>query len=208
MKTKMIVDYIRDISASLGGIRPLVQEEVLRTLHRKKDFIGIIRHIKKEMLLGMRLKIALVNHGGEPGAPAWVEMPHLMPLYGTKEFEDVLIRMYIRKSFLHDYPFETVVAVVAHELSHVVLKAIRHRLYQVEVAVDLTAMILGYRDFFRRGCEYSVSSKTDFQLPFLGGSLSFRGTPAYGEQIITTHRVGYLAREEVVFAADFMDFKP
>jgi hypothetical protein len=199
----MIVEYIRDISASLGGIRPLVPEGTLRTLHEKKDFVGMIRHIKNDLRLGMKLEVALVNNGDEPETPAWISIPHLMPLYGMPGFEDVLVTMHVQKSFLRESPLEAVVAVMAHELSHVVLKGIGHRLRQEEMAVDLTAMILGYRCFFRRGCEY----ETKYKASLLGKLFAFHETPVYEEQITTIHRIGYLAREEVVFAADFMDFR-
>lgn len=208
VRTGMIVEYIRDISASLGGIRPLAQEEKLRTLHRRKDFVDMIGHIKTEMRLGMRLRVGLVNNGGTPKTPAWIHLPDPMPLYGSKEFEDMVITMHIQKPFLREHPFEMVVAVMAHELSHVVLTGIWHRLHQEEMAVDLTAMILGYRDFYRRGCEYSIQSEMDYETPFVDEVFSFQRIPAHEERITTTHRAGYLTRQEVVFAADFMDFKP
>ena len=208
MRTGIILEYIRDISASLGGIRPLAQEETLQTLHQKKDFVGMVGHIKREMRLDIKLRVGLVKNGGGRETPAWIHLPNLMPLYGTPEFTNTPLTMHIQKWFLRDHPFEAVVAVMAHELSHIVLKGIRHRLHQEEVAVDLTAMILGYRNFFRQGCEYSTQSETDRDTPFLAGLFSFQEMPLYEELIITTHRTGYLTREEVVFAADFMDFKP
>ena len=57
MRTSMIVEYIRDLSASLGGIKPLVSEGTLRSLHNQKDFVGMIRHIKTDLRLGMKLAV-------------------------------------------------------------------------------------------------------------------------------------------------------
>jgi hypothetical protein len=51
------------------------------------------------------------------------------------------------------YKFEHVVMAIAHELSHIVLFRIRHPLEEVEVAVDLTAMLLGYGEFYFIGFE-------------------------------------------------------
>ena len=62
--------------------------------------------------------------------------------------------MFIKKSFLDEDRFEQVVMAIAHELSHIVLHGLNHPLRECEVAVDLTAMILGYRDFYLDGCEY------------------------------------------------------
>ena len=44
-------------------------------------------------------------------------------------------------------PFDWIVAGFAHELAHVVLCSINHKLQKDEKAVDLTAMILGYDKF-------------------------------------------------------------
>jgi hypothetical protein len=40
---------------------------------------------------------------------------------------------------------------IAHELSHVVLDSIRHPLFREEKAVDLTAMLLGFRRLYLSG---------------------------------------------------------
>jgi hypothetical protein len=61
--------------------------------------------------------------------------------------------VFLRKAFLLKYKFEHVVMAIAHELSHIVLFRIRHPLEEVEVAVDLTAMLLGYGEFYFIGFE-------------------------------------------------------
>jgi hypothetical protein len=57
------------------------------------------------------------------------------------------------KTFLQQSKFEEVVSAIAHELSHIVLNGIGHPLREHEPAVDLTAMLLGYRDMYVFGCE-------------------------------------------------------
>jgi len=44
---------------------------------------------------------------------------------------------------------------IAHELSHIVLSEIGHPLADSEEAVDLTAMLLGYRDIYVATAKYS-----------------------------------------------------
>jgi hypothetical protein len=68
-----------------------------------------------------------------------------MPAFGTEEFKQTRVIVNARRDILETKPFPWVVAGFAHELSHVVLFSIGHRLQNDEKAVDLTAMILGYQ---------------------------------------------------------------
>jgi hypothetical protein len=92
-------------------------------------------------------------HGGPDRAPAWIERPDPFPRNGTPEFKRAIVTVFLRKSFLLKYKFEHVVMAIAHELSHIVLFRISHPLEEVEVAVDLTAMLLGYSEFYFNGLE-------------------------------------------------------
>jgi hypothetical protein len=75
----------------------------------------------------------------------WIELPEPMPVFGTAEFNETKVIVNARRDILETRPFAWVVAGFAHELSHVVLFSIGHRLQHDEKAVDLTAMILGYQ---------------------------------------------------------------
>jgi hypothetical protein len=88
----------------------------------------------------------------------------------------------LRKSFLRETSFEPVVLAIAHELSHIILDAIRHELRKQEEAVDLSAMLLGFRDFYVTGCKDTISQ---------------------GNQMIIA-RLSYLTEEEVLYASQFM----
>ena len=55
------------------------------------------------------------------------------------------------RSFLEQRPFDEVSIGIAHELSHLVLDSIKHPLRHCEKAVDLTAMMLGFRRLFATG---------------------------------------------------------
>jgi hypothetical protein len=113
----------------------------------------MVKLIRDGMKLDLRVRVALVNHGGPDRTPAWVERPDPFPRNGTPEFKRAVVTVFLRKSFLLKYKFEHVVMAIAHELSHIVLFRIRHPLEEVEVAVDLTAMLLGYSEFYFIGFE-------------------------------------------------------
>ena len=95
------------------------------------------------------------------------------------------VTVYLRKSFLQRAPFETVVMGLAHEFCHLVLDSTGNPLRRSEVAVDLTAMLLGFRDFFVTGCTYCYSVE--------------------GEEY--REMVGYLSRDELLYAAQAMTYR-
>ena len=111
----------------------------------------MVKLIRDGMGLDLRVRVALVNHGGPDRAPAWIGYPDPFPRNGTPEFKRTVVTVFLRKAFLLKYKFEHVVMAIAHELSHVVLFRIGHPLEEVEEAVDLTAMLLGYSEFYFNG---------------------------------------------------------
>jgi len=88
------------------------------------------------------------NKGEQKDAAAWVEIPPKMPPYGSKAFKEMKIKVYFRKSFF-EQAYDLAAVVVAHEFSHVVLESIGHPLRRCEKAVELTAMLLGFRRLYR-----------------------------------------------------------
>jgi hypothetical protein len=155
---------------------PPTSGRVLKKLHGAQDYQGMLELIKRTMNIEGRLVVAWVNSGG-PDAPAWVEMPIDMPFYGTKEFREMPIKMSIRKAFLEQSSYDQIAIMFAHELSHIVLNSIKHPLRECEKAVDLTAMLLGFRKLYRSAChkESRSGNRVSFQadrLPELGGGFA------------------------------------
>jgi hypothetical protein len=105
-----------------------------------------------------------------------------MPPYGSDEFKELRLDMYLRKSFLDQSAYDQIAIAIAHELSHIVLESIRHPLRRCEKAVDLTAMLLGFSGLYASG--------------------------AHKEQqvydTITIHGLGYLSIEEVMLAYELL----
>lgn len=200
----MIEEYIGQLSVALGGVHPLITSEKLREMHRKKDFASMVHYIRTTLKLDLRIRVGFVNSGGPTQAPAWINIPITMPHYGTSAFRKTPVTMYIRKTFLKQQPFETIVSAIAHELSHIVLRAIGHGLENQEEAVDLAAMILGYRNFFRIGCQYVEVIEPVQKWWHLCKTIYDLLNLIFGKKIVT-HTHGYLTIDEINFAADIMD---
>ncbi len=146
--------YLRQLQGSLPRAAPIDSEPLYR-LHAAGDYEGMLRFIRTAMNLEVRLRVGWVTSGGpkdKPNAPAWIELPAQMPHYGSAAFKNLTLTVFFRKSFLAARGYDEVAVAIAHELSHIVLDAIGHPLRREEKAVDLTAMLLGFRRLYRSAC--------------------------------------------------------
>lgn len=194
-----IRSYIDQLVRSVG-IRPLVNEGDLRRIYNSANGEALVRYIAATL----KLRVAglyLVNSGGSENAVAWVRDSHLVPLYGTTQFKDYKFDFFIRKSFIEDAPFEAIVSGIAHEMCHIVMYALRHPLCHEEPAVDLVAMILGYRSLFCRGYCYKIRVESLEQARRLGRRLS--RMPAIGDTLESS--LGYLYADELLLADQLMN---
>jgi hypothetical protein len=142
-----VASFIRQLRQYLPHVPPISGSK-LKALHKVRDYEGMVRLIRTAMNLDIRLLVGWVNASGPKEAPAWVEMPSNMPYYGTPEFKQLQIKIFIRKQFLEQSTYKQVAIAIAHELSHVVLHSIHHPLRSEEKAVDLTAMLLGFSHIY------------------------------------------------------------
>ncbi|MFA7209180.1 MAG: hypothetical protein WC120_02745 [Parcubacteria group bacterium] len=94
-------------------------------------------------------------------AGAFILQPARLPIYGTPPFENLKLLMFVFRRVV-DVSMESFIYSIAHEMSHIILNAMRHPLEYNEVAADLTAMILGFSETMKTG------RKTDqFSLGYL-----------------------------------------
>jgi hypothetical protein len=113
----------------------------------------MVKLIKNTMNVETDIRIVWVpegaaNDGTAKDAPAWVSIPVEMPPYGSSAFRAMRLDIYLRRSFLEQSSYDQIAITVAHELSHIILDSIGHRLHRCEKAVDLTAMLLGFRKLY------------------------------------------------------------
>src|SRR5665213_3230531 len=144
--SESIKHYLYNLIDAFGRTTPPINPEVLRKLHERKDYASMLGWIKNSMHIDLRVGMRIVESVA-PSAPMWIETPKIMPPYGSSEFKRTRVVVNVRRDLLQTKPFEWVVSGFAHELSHVVLFSIGHKLQHEEKAVDLTAMILGYQNF-------------------------------------------------------------
>ncbi len=95
---------------------------------------------------------------GNSGITAQVFIPSYLPLYGTSKLIDFPIDVKISEN-AREYP-DTFIAIIAHELSHIVLYSLQHRKKDNEVYVDITAMLLGFNKILKDGRKTEKTSET------------------------------------------------
>jgi len=89
------------------------------------------------------------NGRGIEGITAQVLIPSYLPFYGTSELKDFPITVKVSHN-CKNYP-TTFIALMAHELSHIVLHSLWHKEKDNEIYTDLTAMLLGFSEVIRKG---------------------------------------------------------
>ena len=195
--SRLVCDYLDELSNSLGDAAPPVDPGVLRQLYDRRDYAAMLGWIKTSMRLDLRVGLRIVERAESPD-PMWVELPVPMPTYGSPAFRATRVVVNARAADLAERSFVWVVAGFAHELAHVALSATGHRLQHDERAVDLTAMTLGYQAFVgdaeitrAEGLVWSIALAA-LLLPF--------GVVFWRPPKRRTLRLGYLTRGEAAAA--------
>ena len=199
--SELVRNHLVQLLNSLGSPTPPIDPAMLRTLYGRQDYAAMLGWIKNSMRLDLRVGLRIVA-SAEPSAPMWIETPKHMPAYGTREFRNTRVVVNVRRDLLETKPFGWVVAGFAHELSHVVLFSIGHPLQHEEKAVDLTAMILGYRAFVE-SAEVTVT-KGRLGSAIMALLLLPLGIIFWAGTSRRTTRLGYLTKSEAAFARNLL----
>ena len=109
-----------------------------------KHMVAVIRSRANNCLEPIRLDARLKVF------TAQVHVPGHMPLYGSKELEGLLVKVSVSDNCLENP--DTFVAVMAHELSHVLLKSIRHpSRWNDEIFTNIVPVVLGLGRIIKEG---------------------------------------------------------
>lgn len=167
-----IKETINDL-VSLVGIKKDIPYGSLRELFNRKKIKECIKAIAN--YLGLPIEINLIyvephysssnkrdqgftsqqlvktNYVGRgiEGITAQVSIPSQLPLYGTAGFVNFPIDVRISKN-ITDYP-DTFIALMAHELSHILLHSLQCLGQHNEIYTDIVPMLLGFNEIMRSG---------------------------------------------------------
>lgn len=167
-------DYINNAVEELVdflGIRDSVSAEKVRIPYSRGETKECIKDIANCLGLPITINLSYVSKNytpndsnsfhsqhlvktdyrgrGTEGIVAQVLIPGNLPMYGTPSFNGLPIDVRVSENCI-EYP-RVFMAIMAHELSHIVLHSLFHKNKDNEFYTDLTAMVLGFSDILKYG---------------------------------------------------------
>lgn len=194
------------------GVKEYIDHERLISMIGSKKVKEAIKEIAKYLGLPIEVNLSYVPKGYRPGAndgfqsthlvktdwrgrgtggiTAQVSIPGNLPFYGTPGMINFPINVRLSENCAENPA--TLISIMAHELSHIVLYSLWHKEKENEFYTDLTAMMLGYGDIMRTGRKVvKTESSTDY------GFMSSQTTTS-----TQTTTYGYLSDDNFNFAHD------
>jgi hypothetical protein len=133
LKLRLRIGYLRG-QPSYEGIRKLVEDSIRKLGYPMPKFTAQDHEAMRNM----------------HRIPAFVLRPPNLPLFGTPAFDQFTILLFVARNMLNQ-PAAQFIYGMAHELAHILLDGIRHPLRNIEQAIDLAVMVLGFADVMRFG---------------------------------------------------------
>lgn len=207
------INYIEEAVEALAcsiGIKDNVDDQKIISLIRQRKVKEGIKEIAKCLGLPIEINLSYVPKGyhpgntnnfhsthlvktdwrgrGSEGITAQVSIPSYLPMYGTSELNNFPISVRISENCA-DNP-ATFIAVIAHELSHIVLHSLWHKEKDNEIYTDITAMMLGFSHIIKNGRKV-IQTSTSTDDGFFSNTTTTR---------TETTTYGYLSDENFNFA--------
>lgn len=161
VSNEYISSAVDQLTIQLGVKEPVVIPSILKPL-RAGDIKECTQRIAAYLGLPVEVNVShvlpMVSTGlattdcagrGVGGITAQVSIPSYLPFYGTPGLEKFPIFVKVSENCLK-YP-STFAAIMAHELSHIVLHSLQHKERDNEFYADLTAMVLGFSRVMKDG---------------------------------------------------------
>lgn len=153
------------------GVKEFVDGEKIVSLVESKKVKEAIKEIAKYLGLPIEVNLSYVPKGyranandgfqsthlvktdwrgrGSGGITAQVSIPSNLPMYGSSNMVNFPISVRLSEDCAENPA--TLVSIMAHELSHIVLYSLWHKEKENEFYTDLTAMLLGFANVMRKG---------------------------------------------------------
>lgn len=172
-----IHDYINQLVKSYGLQEP-IKHQALKVLFDNHLYAECVLDIMKKMGLNNKVKLVSYSYSKYPGAngsAAFVTIPSNAPPFYSSAFNNLKIEVSIRSDLKNRY--ETFIYVIAHELSHIVLRGMKHPLKDSEIATDLFVMVRGFSEIMEKG-RISIDENYGYL-----NSLTFKSAKDYIEKL-------------------------
>jgi len=170
VSNKEISNALDNLIACLG-VKEEIDSHDIDTLLRNQDMEGCVQNIATLLGLPIRVTMSYVPKGSKPsntnrfrssalvetdwtgssieGITAQVCIPENLPMFGMLGLQGYPIQVRVSED-CHAHS-DTFVAIMAHELSHVLLASLRSPYKDSELHTELVPIILGFREVVSRG---------------------------------------------------------
>jgi len=197
------------------GVRELVNTQDLVIAAKRRDFTECVEKLAQKMGMQLRVNLTMVpkwhahssrsshksfkstslvyatdkEHGRE-GITAQVSIPDSIPLFGSGSLNGYPIDVAVSES-CSNHP-ESFIAIMAHELSHILLSSLVSPYKDSELHTDLVPLLLGFRAIVAAGRNAidrpssSGNEKTVTKYGYLNDS-QFDAARFYIEKTVTKH---------------------
>jgi hypothetical protein len=171
MTLESVRQDFEELDRALGVKSPMAFQP-LAELHASRDYTGLCRAIGVHMGLPNAVRLVTTSERqrfttralsttdaegrGTHGIVAQINIPSYLPMYGTAAFAAHVVDLLLGKEFATATPY-TAVALLAHELSHVLIYALKHPKRESEPFTDLVPIVLGFGHIVERGRVVSTS---------------------------------------------------
>ena len=200
-----INNAIDELTTQLGVKEPIAVQTVLKPLRARNikecteriaNYLGLPIVVNLSHVPFESTGLARTNHAGRGvgSITAQVSILSYLPFYSTPGLDNFPISIRISDNCLK-YPI-TFTAIMAHELSHIVLRSLWHKERNNEVYADLTAMILGFSRVMKKGRKIKETQ-----------TVGTRNHVIYSETVTKTLMTtyGYLSDDQFKLASDKID---
>ena len=173
---------------------------------RREDTQGCVQLIATKLGLPVRISVSYVSGDSKAGGTegfrttalarrgwagrgtecivAQVSIPQDLPMYGTRALQEYTVRVRVSRN-CREYP-STLVTILAHELSHILLASLFYPGKDSELHTDLVPIVLGFHGIVRRGRK------------------RIRTTERGGVETTQTTTYGYLTDSDFEFARKYV----
>lgn len=211
VKNDYIEKALNELIPVLGTKEFIDHEELISLIHSKK-VKEAIKAIALYLGLPIEVNISYVPRGywpsvndgfqsthivktdwrgrGSSGITAQVSIPSNLPFYGTPGMVNFPINVRLSENCAENPA--TLISVMAHEISHILLRSLWHKEKENEFYTDLVAMILGFANIMKIGRKV-IKTNT-----FTDSGIFSSTTTTHTE----TTTYGYLSDENFNFAFD------
>lgn len=168
-----VISYLHELQRVIG-FKDYTDIGPLADMYEARDYLKLCRAIGAQMKLPneMALEEATARtpfrtHAlsptdaagrGTQGIVAQVTIPENLPIYGTPAFASHIIRINTGDA-IGKVPAETAIAIIVHELSHILLHSLRHYDRDSEQCTDLVPIALGFANIVRSGRAVTTSTR-------------------------------------------------